>query len=139
MGISLLNTCLYGENRCGMLRSIYIIFEGTIHTQLHLKCIRLVSKRSSHVPLHEYITFVSEGSSHLPFKMHEVGFRAFKSPMYKHTDVTSLSRGYSLPQKVYTGLGLGRTYPDLPGSGRTCPDQVGLGRIKSDLIGSSRT
>jgi len=52
------------------------------------------------------------------------------------------ARGYSLPQKVYTGLGLGRTYTDLPGSGRTCPDWPGSSRtyrIKSDLIGSSRT
>jgi len=43
-----------------------IFFEVTIHTLLHLKYIGLVSVRSSH----------------LPFKMHQVGFRAFKCPFY---------------------------------------------------------
>ena len=42
-------------------------YEVTTHTLLpHLKCIRLVFVRSNH----------------LPFKMHWVGFRAFKSTLY---------------------------------------------------------
>ena len=40
--------------------------EEPIYILPYLKCIRLVSERSSH----------------LPFKMHYVGFRAFKSPLY---------------------------------------------------------
>jgi len=42
--------------------------EVTIHTLPHFKCIRLISMRSSN----------------LPFKMHYVGFRAFKSALYYH-------------------------------------------------------
>jgi len=40
--------------------------EVTIHTLPHLKCIKLLSVRSSHLPL----------------KLRLVGFRAFKSPLY---------------------------------------------------------
>jgi len=43
-----------------------LFFEVTIHTLPHLKC----------------MTMVSERSGRLPFKMHQVGFRAFKSPLY---------------------------------------------------------
>jgi len=46
----------------------YIFYEVTTHTLPHLKCIRWVSVRSSF----------------LPFEMHEVGFRAFKSTLYEH-------------------------------------------------------
>ena len=42
-------------------------YEVTIHTLPHLKGIRLVSMRSSHLPL----------------KMHLVGFRAFNSPLHQ--------------------------------------------------------
>ena len=50
----------------------------TIHTLPHLKCIRLVSVRSSH----------------LPFNMHQVGFRAFKSPLCDHRRA---NRTYQVP------------------------------------------
>jgi len=47
----------------------YFLNEVPIYTLLHLKCIRLL---------------VSVRSSHLPYKMHSVGFRAFKFPFYLH-------------------------------------------------------
>ena len=53
------------EGTRAILLSIFFN-EVTIHTLPHLKCIRLVSRRSSH----------------LPFKMHQVVFRAFKFPLY---------------------------------------------------------
>ena len=46
---------------------VCLFVKVTIHTLPHSKYIRLVSVRSSH----------------LPFKMHEVGFRAFKSRLYR--------------------------------------------------------
>jgi len=51
----------YAQNR--LTQKTYSFYKMTFHTPLHLKRIRLVSLRSSH----------------LPFKMHSAGFRAFKS------------------------------------------------------------
>jgi len=49
--------------------------EMTIHTLPHLKYTKLVSVRSSH----------------LPFKMHSVGFQTFKSPLYYHKRANRLT------------------------------------------------
>jgi len=52
--------------------------EVSIHTLPHIKRSRLVSMRSNH----------------LPFKMYQVGFRAFKFPLYLHRRANRTDQKY---------------------------------------------
>jgi len=71
--------------------------EVTIHTLPHLKCIRLVSVRSSH----------------LPFKMLSVGFRAFKSPLYWHRRANRTDLKIQLAQMLFRSLQIAVAYNTL--------------------------
>ena len=56
------------DQQIASIKKFFFLNEVTIQMLPHLKCIELVSVRSSH----------------LPFTMHQVGFCAFMSPLYQH-------------------------------------------------------